>query len=293
MQLLLSDVSSVTARKRLLDYFAGYGPVEPVQSAARLRRQPAVVVGDLHRIAERFSPESSDPLPRLARRQPMVVAGLLRTEKDRRAISRVHQVARCLDGRLLIKPFPDPRSPDEDREFVGRVLNCVSPHFLTSARYMPDGTLVVKFGDGLTGQIAFSTLRLERLGRRLLPDTARASGEGDSLQIDDETGYTVDVDCEVLRSRLDQGHADQIRQQAAEVRSEVGKRIGSARRSRKMTQLALSRKSGIAQEMISRIENGRQSPRADTLLKLARALDMPLDRLLGDTNSDSLAPQSD
>jgi len=293
MQLLLTDVNSAAARKRLLAYFEGYGPVEPVQSAATLKRRPAVVVGDLRRVAERFSPTSCDPLLRLVRRQPMVVAGLLRTERDQEAVSQVDQVARCVDGRFLIKRFPDPEDPDKDRQFVGRVLDCISPDFLGTARFLSDGTVTLRFGDGLTGQIPFSTLRLDRLGKKVLPETIRASCEGDSLQVDDCTGYTIDVDCEVLRSLLDKKHAGHLRQQAREIRREVGKRIRAARQSRKMTQIVLSHTSGIAQEAISRIENGRQSPRADTLLKLARALELPLEQLLGEATDESFASQSD
>ncbi len=281
MQLLITDVSSATARKRLLAYFRAYGPVEPLKSAAELKRRPAVVVGDLHRIVTRLVGTSSDPLSRLVRRQPTAVAGLLRTQKDHRAISYADQVARCVEGRLLLKQFPDPEDPDEDRQFVGRVLDCISPDFLAAARLLPDGTVAVRFGDGLSGQIALAALHLDRLGRKVLPETIRASCEGDSLEIDDRTGYTVDVDCEVVRALLDKKHAGHLRREAREVRQEVGRRIRSARGSRNLTQVALSAASGLAQEAISRIENGRQSPRADTLLKLARALDLPLDRLPG------------
>lgn len=287
MQLLLTDVRSITAQNRLLAYFEEYGPVEPLQSLAEMqRRQPVVVVGDLHRIAQRLLGTSHDPLCRLVRHQPTAVAGLLRTQKDQRAISHVDQVARCVDGRFLVKQFPNPDNPDDDRQFIGRVLDSISPDFLIAARSMPDGTVDLRFGDGVTGQIKLAALRLERLGRKLLPETIRASCEGGSLQIDDRTGYTIDVDCEVLQGLLDRKRAGHLRKEAEEVRREVGRRIRSARQSRGTSQVALSRASGIAQEVISRIENGKQAPRADTLLKLAEALDLPVDKLLGEAAPD-------
>ncbi|HUT12630.1 MAG TPA: helix-turn-helix transcriptional regulator [Thermoguttaceae bacterium] len=281
MQLLLTDVGSVTIKKRLLAYFEEYGPVEPLRSAAELMPRPAVVVGDLFRVVERLTAASSDPLSRLVRRQPTAVAGLLRTRKDELAVSRLHQVTRCVEGRFLVKRFPAPNDPDEDREFVGRILDCVSPDFLLTARLLPKGSIALEFGDGLTGEIPLPALRLDRLDRKLLPETVRASCEGDSLQIDDRTGYTVDVDCEVLRGLLDKKHAAGLRGEADAVRREVGRRIRNARRSRGATQAGLSNTSGIAQEAISRIENGKQAPRADTLMKLADALDLPVDQLLG------------
>ncbi len=47
------------------------------------------------------------------------------------------------------------------------------------------------------------------------------------------------------------------------------------------SQLELSRRCGIAQESLSRIETGRRDPRLNTLQRLARGMGLSLDELLG------------
>jgi len=281
MQLLLTDVGNATIRKRLLACFETFGPTVALESAAKAKQQPAVVVGDLHRIVERFPPDDADPLSKLIRCQPVAIGGLVRTTKDQRAISGLHRVARCVEGRFIVKPFTTSDNPGRDEEFVGEILERLSPDFLSAAQLVPKDVVALRFGDGLSGQIKLSQLKLDRLGRHLLPETVRASCDGDSLQIDDETGHTVDVDTDVLRCLLDKTRARQLGSEADRVRVEVGKRIRDARQKHHTTQAVLSAVSGIAQEAISRIENGKQSPRADTLQRLADALNIQLHQLLG------------
>ncbi len=281
MQLLLTDVGNATVRKRLLACFEAFGPVVALESAAKAKQQPAVVVGDLHRIVERFPPDAADPLSKLLHCQPVAVGGLVRTMKDQRAISGLHRVARCVEGRVIVKPFTASDDPGRDQEFVGEILERISPDFLSAAQLVPKDAVALRFGDGLSGQVRLSQLKLDRLGRHLVPETVRASCDGDSLQIDDDTGGTIDVDVDVLRRLLDGRHARQLGSEAERVRIEVGKRIRDVRQKHHTTQAVLSTASGIAQEAISRIENGKQSPRADTLQRLAEALNIELHQLLG------------
>jgi predicted XRE-type DNA-binding protein len=56
-------------------------------------------------------------------------------------------------------------------------------------------------------------------------------------------------------------------------RATLGAQIAAARKSRGLTQAALSELSGIQQAEISRIERGVGNPTATTLLRLANALD--------------------
>lgn len=55
-------------------------------------------------------------------------------------------------------------------------------------------------------------------------------------------------------------------------RAQLGAQIAAARKSRGLTQPALSELSGIQQAEISRIERGVGNPTATTLLRLANAL---------------------
>ncbi len=54
----------------------------------------------------------------------------------------------------------------------------------------------------------------------------------------------------------------------------AGNKVRAIREGRDMTQEELSRRSGVSQNSISRIETGARKPRKSTLEKLARALDI-------------------
>ena len=72
-------------------------------------------------------------------------------------------------------------------------------------------------------------------------------------------------------------------------RSPFGQRLAALRDLRDLTQEELSAKSGVSAAMISHFETGvRQRASAETLMKLARALDSSVDYLLG--HSDDIAP---
>lgn len=59
-------------------------------------------------------------------------------------------------------------------------------------------------------------------------------------------------------------------------RLEFGRALSSARQARQLTQTALSELSGVQQAEISRIENGVANPTAETLMRLADALELRL-----------------
>jgi transcriptional regulator with XRE-family HTH domain len=63
----------------------------------------------------------------------------------------------------------------------------------------------------------------------------------------------------------------------------VGRRIVASRVQRGLTQAVVSRRAGIAPSYLSRIETGRVHPTVGTALRIAAALRMSLDELLGST----------
>lgn len=60
----------------------------------------------------------------------------------------------------------------------------------------------------------------------------------------------------------------------------IGKRIIELREERNWTSLDLAEHSKVSQSTISKIENGKTSPRLDSLVKIANAFHMPLVDLL-------------
>lgn len=61
----------------------------------------------------------------------------------------------------------------------------------------------------------------------------------------------------------------------------LGREIRLARGVARLTQAELSRKSGVPQETISRIERGRANPTMSTLEKLARAMGAKVNLTIG------------
>jgi transcriptional regulator with XRE-family HTH domain len=66
-----------------------------------------------------------------------------------------------------------------------------------------------------------------------------------------------------------------------EIRKQVGRNIAEARRRAGLSQTQLAARLETASQEVSRLEHGRQScPGLPTLLRVARALDVPLTALL-------------
>lgn len=66
----------------------------------------------------------------------------------------------------------------------------------------------------------------------------------------------------------------------AEARAVLAANVIAARHRLGMTQAELAQASGIAQQQISRIEQGTRDARLDTLVRLAQALQVDADALL-------------
>ncbi len=57
-------------------------------------------------------------------------------------------------------------------------------------------------------------------------------------------------------------------------------RLKALRTQREMSQEALARKAGISREYLARLETGKHDPPLSTLVRLARALGVPVTELL-------------
>ncbi len=71
----------------------------------------------------------------------------------------------------------------------------------------------------------------------------------------------------------------------------IGTRILQARTQRNLSQIELSRRSGLASSYLSRIENRRLEPRPKTLRKIADALGVPLAELFREGSTASSLQQ--
>jgi transcriptional regulator with XRE-family HTH domain len=61
---------------------------------------------------------------------------------------------------------------------------------------------------------------------------------------------------------------------------EIGRRVRQLRQAKKLSQRDIEKSTGLLRAYLSRVENGHTVPNIATLEKLARALDMPLYKLM-------------
>jgi HTH-type transcriptional regulator, competence development regulator len=142
-----------------------------------------------------------------------------------------------------------------------------------------DSILWVQFGDGLERAVRWSDLPFAReVG--LVPATASAGFGGESVVLVNEVGTEITVDAGSLRACLDEQYRAKLESEDDSERKIVGARIRAVRESASLSQQELSRRSGIAQESLSRIETGRRDPRLGTLRRLAKGLGLSLDQLM-------------
>jgi transcriptional regulator with XRE-family HTH domain len=72
----------------------------------------------------------------------------------------------------------------------------------------------------------------------------------------------------------------------------IGDRIRTLREERKLSQGDIEKRTGLLRCYISRVENGHTIPALETLVKLARALELPLYRLFYEGETPPKIPKS-
>jgi DNA-binding XRE family transcriptional regulator len=140
----------------------------------------------------------------------------------------------------------------------------------------------ITFADGCKGTIPF----------KAVPEVGRPSGLSGielpnpyQINLRLSKGDIVEVPWDFARHYCDSSYRARVETVAYEGMRSLGKRIRAIRESIGMTQLELARAAGIARVTEVRIEKGEQSPRYDTLLAIAQALQRPVSDLLTSVTS--------
>ncbi len=142
-----------------------------------------------------------------------------------------------------------------------------------------DAVLYVRFGDGLERAVPWTSLPFAR-ALAFEPNAAHVGDGGEAVVLVDDTGREIDVSAESLRAALDEQYRAVLGRADAGERRLVGARIRAVRESASLSQLELSRRSGVAQESLSRIETGQSDPRLGTLRRMAQGMGLSLNQLL-------------
>lgn len=146
---------------------------------------------------------------------------------------------------------------------------------VTAARLTSDG-LYVRFADDRQGVIPFSDLKLPSK-----PDHVSLP-RPHVIEIHLVDGRMEEVPWDFARHYADEGYQARSEDAAERGRRLFSARLKALRSERGLTQAALSERSGVNRVTITRIEAGEQLPRYQTILALADALEVSIERLLVD-----------
>lgn len=250
------------------------------QSLLRLQgdfpKATTVLVADLHQLSggSQLDYWSAGP-------SNMAYVFLLRTASDRRRFRDPQYALRLNDEKffLLDIDLASTRGVDFShtiQNYFRPLVDSLGADRIRSARFAEaDSLLWVEFGDGLERGVRFETLPFAARVD-FTPVSASASEHGQSVLFLDAAGGELDVDAGALRAAVDPTHREQIELQDALEREAVGDRIRRVRERSGLSQEELSIRSGVPQESLSRLENGRRDPRMETLRKLAAGYGLEL-----------------
>lgn len=210
---------------------------------------------------------------------------LIRTALDRKRLQDPEFALRLNDEKFFLfdleSAAPAPTNLAATlHEYFRSLVDRLEPDRVRSARFAPlDGLLWVEFSDGLERGLLWRELPFAaQLDFNAV--SASASDHGQSILFLDEAGREIDVDAGALRALVDADHRNRLNETDTSERHLVGLRIRQLRADCGLSQEELATRSGIPQESLSRIENGRRDPRLDTLRKLAAGCGVDLQDVL-------------
>lgn len=252
--------------------FCGSGPEPTIP-------QRTLVMGDLARIWLHFSAcDQSTWVASVRRARPYFLA-FLRTNDDRRSAPLIDDLMRSCDQRLLV--CGDLAETEQLEACIHEALVALDPESLTDVRYSSaTDSFWIQFGDGLSGSTSLADLGIKDLRDELVLESGIPGDRGSAMILTRTDGSPFEIDSASLRSVLDSEFRQQLRDTTHASNAMVGARVRSARKAAGITQRELGRRAGLDQAVISNLETGKHDPRAETLRRLARALNLSLPGLL-------------
>jgi len=144
-----------------------------------------------------------------------------------------------------------------------------------------ESRILVRFADGKEGWVPIEEIEgLSPQKNLTLEEVALPNPY--EIEIGAKNGESVKVPWDFTRHYCDKSYKDKEIDERDQGRSILGKRIARTRKTHGLTQAELAEAAGVGRVTISRLENGEQSPRYQTLKELAEALGVDAAQLLTD-----------
>ncbi len=238
-----------------------------------------LVMGDLARIWLHFSACDQPTWVASVRKARPYFLAFIRTNNDRRSAPLIDDLMRSCDQRLLVCGDLDETKQLE--ACIHEALVALDPESLTDVRYSSaTGSFWIQFGDGLSGSASLADLGLRDLRDELVLESGIPGDHGSVMILTRTDGSPFEIDSASLRSVLDLEFHQRLQDAAHASNATVGTRVRAARKVAGITQYELGRRAGLDQAVISNLETGKHDPRAETLRRLAQALNLSLAGLL-------------
>ena len=103
---------------------------------------------------------------------------------------------------------------------------------------------------------------------------------------------TVELPWDFVRHYCDQTYRPRMEMMAVEGRQILGARVRGLREAAGLTQRALAHSAGVGRITMVRLENGKHSPKLNTLKAIAQVLERPVEDLLAGPDDSSLESNS-
>ncbi len=145
------------------------------------------------------------------------------------------------------------------------------------------------FADGYSGIVPFSDI--PGIGDRSKLDAVELPNPYE-IVLTTTQNETVELPWDLVRHYCDQTYRPRIEMIAVEGRQILGARIRELREAAGLTQRALAHSAGVGRITMVRLENGKHSPKLNTLKAIAQVLERPVENLLAGPDDSGLESNS-
>lgn len=149
--------------------------------------------------------------------------------------------------------------------------------------------------------VTFRDGRMYRLPRTLLPEDdgteilgVLVEPDGSTFVVQQRSGKSFEIPWDFVLHHLEPGYAyfrgrPSQRRLEKDIASWIGRRLRELRQEKRLTADELGRRAGIHRPNVTRIESGKHVPNVDTLVRLARVLEVSPAALMSDIWSSGIS----